>query len=301
MKIPDYVLVGMQTDRAWPVATRPMIMQKYGEYTLFYTHDGNKNVSDLVFFQRANGIAAHYEYAPFGAVTATSSSTPVTAYDFRTLNPYRFSSEWHDDTLGLVYYNFRHLDCDYGRWMSRDPEEVESVIPRNTYGFLINEVLLRIDYLGKNCFPADSPKEVENADWELSAIEFSINDQALSVIVVEKYKVRWKLRGTVKCCCTSWLGLLKDHYETRVVEKIYVSESVESLHVLRSANLPVLVAPSPSSFASLVGEASALGWIAIIDGATLKRSFGYRSIYLEAQSTKPDDHDVGRWPGGLCE
>ena len=86
-------------DPSEPVATRPMIMQKYGEYTLFYTHDGNKNVSEVVSFQQARGIPAHYEYAPFGAVTATSSSTPVTAYDFRTLNPYRFSSEWHDDVI----------------------------------------------------------------------------------------------------------------------------------------------------------------------------------------------------------
>ena len=70
-------------DPSEPVATRPLILQKYGQYNLFYTHDGNKNVSELVFFQQANGIAAHYEYAPFGAVTATSRSTPVTAYDFR--------------------------------------------------------------------------------------------------------------------------------------------------------------------------------------------------------------------------
>jgi len=80
----------------------------------------NKNVSELVFFQQANGIAAHYEYAPFGAVTATSRSTPVTAYDFREYNPFRFSSEYADDALGLVYYNYRHYNQIDGCWLNRD-------------------------------------------------------------------------------------------------------------------------------------------------------------------------------------
>ena len=30
-----------------------------------YTFDGNKNVSELVHFETRNGIAAHYDYAPF--------------------------------------------------------------------------------------------------------------------------------------------------------------------------------------------------------------------------------------------
>ena len=130
-------------DPSEPVATRPMIMQKYGEYTLFYTHDGNKNVSDLVFFQRANGIAAHYEYAPFGAVTATSSSTPVTAYDFRTLNPYRFSSEYHDHLLHLVYYNFQYYSYDIGKWCARDMFDWLKM-----YAFLANDSLNAYDCLG---------------------------------------------------------------------------------------------------------------------------------------------------------
>ncbi len=55
----------------------------------------------LVFFSGGSGIAAHYEYAPFGAVTATNKSTPVTAYDFREYNPFRFSSEYEDDVLSV--------------------------------------------------------------------------------------------------------------------------------------------------------------------------------------------------------
>ena len=80
----------------------------------------NKNVSELVFFQQANGIAAHYEYAPFGAVIATSKSTPVTAYDFREYNPFRFSSEYNDNLLGLAYYNYRHYCPLEGRFLAFD-------------------------------------------------------------------------------------------------------------------------------------------------------------------------------------
>ena len=132
-------------DPSEPVATRPLVMQKYGKYNLFYTHDGNKNVSELVFFQQANGIAAHYEYAPFGAVTATSRNTPVTAYDFREYNPFRFSSEYVDDTLGLVYYNYRHYNPLEAKWISRDLAS-ESYFA-NKYSF-VNNNIYAIDVLG---------------------------------------------------------------------------------------------------------------------------------------------------------
>ena len=136
-------------DPSEPVATRPLVLQKYGQYNLFYTHDGNKNVSELVFFQQANGIAAHYEYAPFGAVTAATRNTPVTAYDFREYNPFRFSSECADDALGLVYYNYRHYYPEEGKWCERDPLSEEGGI--NLYSFLQNEPSVLFDRLGRKC------------------------------------------------------------------------------------------------------------------------------------------------------
>ena len=150
-------------DPSEPVATRPLILQKYGQYSLFYTHDGNKNVSELVFFQQANGIAAHYEYAPFGAVTATSRSTPVTAYDFREYNPFKFSAEYADDTLGLVYYNYRHYNLYDGRWNVKDMQHEQgfkeyhencnsSSISKapfyEDYLFADNAPIFHYDYLG---------------------------------------------------------------------------------------------------------------------------------------------------------
>ena len=37
------------------------------------------------------------------------------------VSPFRFSSEYHDDAIGCVYYNYRHYNPLDGRWMSKDP------------------------------------------------------------------------------------------------------------------------------------------------------------------------------------
>ena len=79
----------------------------------FYTHDGNKNVSEVV---AENGdMSAHYEYAPFGAVIAQRGASAAA-------NPWRFSSEYAEDDTATVYYNYRHYEPETGRWMSRDGE-----------------------------------------------------------------------------------------------------------------------------------------------------------------------------------
>ena len=110
-----------RTEMPRPVVTRPLWMQRVsGSYNFFYFHDGNKNVSDLVSYQSARGVPAHYEYASFGAVTEATTNTVFTAFNVSEVNPYRFSSEYADDALGLVYYNYRHYEPVMGRWLSRD-------------------------------------------------------------------------------------------------------------------------------------------------------------------------------------
>jgi RHS repeat-associated protein len=132
-------------DPTEPVATRPLWMQRvFGTYNFFYFHDGNKNVSDLVSYQTARGVPAHYEYAPFGAVTAATTNTAFTAFNAAETNPYRFSSEYADDALGLVYYNYRHYEPVVGRWLSRDPKEIGL---SNLYLFL-QTPLFSFDHLG---------------------------------------------------------------------------------------------------------------------------------------------------------
>ena len=94
-------------DPTEPIATRPLIfIPSIGEVA-YYFHDGNKNVSDLVCL---SGAFVHYDYTPFGSITASAPSE----------NPFGFSSEFYDSSLGLVYYNYRHYNPLISRWLRRD-------------------------------------------------------------------------------------------------------------------------------------------------------------------------------------
>ncbi len=126
-------------DPTEPVATRPLMFgyaskEKY----LFYMFDGNKNVSDVFYFALGNGVGAHYEYAPFGAITRTATSTRIGNVDIVADNPFRFSSEYYDPELDLVYYNYRHYSPLLGRFLSRDPIEEQGGL--NLYAFYGNAI-----------------------------------------------------------------------------------------------------------------------------------------------------------------
>ena len=74
--------------------------------TGFYTHDGNKNVSEVIASN--NDVAAHYEYAPFGALTVSCGVSAAA-------NHWRLSSEYAEDDTATIYYNFRHYISTIGR------------------------------------------------------------------------------------------------------------------------------------------------------------------------------------------
>ncbi len=56
-------------------------------------------------------------------------------------NPFRFSSEYHDDETSFVYYNYRYYSPALGRWLSRDPIEEEGGV--NLYGMCQNTTIFR--------------------------------------------------------------------------------------------------------------------------------------------------------------
>ena len=141
------------------IATRPLVwnsstLQPFNFSTSYYVHDGNKNVSDVV---ADNGdIAAHYEYAPFGAVIAQRGASAAA-------NPWRFSSEHAEDDTATVYYNYRHYEPVMGRWMSRDniheshEQKDDEYFKMKTfyqdiefeYGHCNNDLVDYVDYLGQ--------------------------------------------------------------------------------------------------------------------------------------------------------
>lgn len=149
--------LAFEWDPTEPIATRPLFMQQRNSsgnpLSYFFTHDGNKNVSDVVSYQRARGVVAHYDYAPFGAVTSATGSLAST-------NPFRFSSEYHDDTLGLVYYNYRPYNPLEGRWISRD---IDTISDENKYLFVVNCPIVSADYIGLTCVVDD--EKFPGATW----------------------------------------------------------------------------------------------------------------------------------------
>ena len=136
-------------DPTEPVATRPLVFRYApNSLNLFYAFDGNKNVSDVFYRMTSNGIGAHYDYAPFGGTTRTHRDSSA-AFDIVALNPFRFSSEYYDSELDLVYYNYRHYSPSLGRFLSRDPIEEQGGL--NLYAFVGNNSISISDILGNMC------------------------------------------------------------------------------------------------------------------------------------------------------
>ena len=105
-------------DPTEPTATRILMMTYWKTNTmeieehLYYMHDVLKNVAFV--FDREQKQRAYYEYAPFGGLFTALG-------DMAQANKFRFSCEHMDDELGLIYYNYRHLNPQDGRWINRDP------------------------------------------------------------------------------------------------------------------------------------------------------------------------------------
>ena len=114
----------------------PVSMTCDGE-TYYYVTDGNKNVTALL---DADGVrVAKYTYNPFGRILNSEGA-------LAEINPFRFSSEYHDDETGLVYYNYRYYSPELGRWIKRDPIEEEGGV--NLYAMVGNNPVNRWDHLG---------------------------------------------------------------------------------------------------------------------------------------------------------
>lgn len=125
-----------------PTATCSLVMSTFdmtGTYVedLYYTHDLLKNTMALFGIQA--GRRALYEYGPYGNILKMEGNAVQD-------NPFRFSSEYADDELGLIYYNYRYYNSQVGRWLSRDPMMERR--QENLYGYVENYVGYAVDILG---------------------------------------------------------------------------------------------------------------------------------------------------------
>ena len=131
-------------DPSEPEATRVLAMTRWEangtqvKEHLYCMHDAMKNVTSL--FGEARGRRALYEYRPYGGLVTSEGNMAQE-------NKFRFSCEYMDDELGLIYYNYRHLNPLDGRWISRDPIAEQG--GWNLFAFVGNNGVNRWDYLGE--------------------------------------------------------------------------------------------------------------------------------------------------------
>ena len=194
------------------VATRPLVWQ-CGNSVEYYTHDGNKNVSEVV---AENGdVAAHYEYAPFGAIVAQRGTTDSD-------NPWRFSNEYADDDTGTVYYNYRHYEPVTGRWLRRDI--LHPIACLNPYGFK------HVDFLGLRMIVSETDDVFVALDFLEKTARFH---GKFGWHPVSPYSRAEGERKNQKCCAitgkdTEYFRWLKIKYEP--YESDYEIDMVEWKH-----------------------------------------------------------------------
>ena len=139
-------------DPSEPEATRVLAMTRWEangtqvKEHLYCMHDAMKNVTSL--FGEARGRRALYEYRPYGGLVTSEGNMAQE-------NKFRFSCEYMDDELGLIYYNYRHLNPLDGRWISRDPIAEQG--GWNLFAFVKNNSIINFDYLGEKTIPKDTP------------------------------------------------------------------------------------------------------------------------------------------------
>ncbi len=122
----------------------------------FYFYDGNGNVGQLVD-AADDSLAASYEYDPYGNIISKIGSHV-------DVNPFWFSTRYHNQKTGLSSYPFRYYIPELGKWLNRDPvNELGGMIYRqkiyddiadiNLYGMVLNNPLNIFDPFGLEAEP----------------------------------------------------------------------------------------------------------------------------------------------------
>ena len=186
-----------QSDNAGVTTTRPLAIQKDGTWCT-YGWDLTKNICEL--YGQHGYIRTNYTYTPYGAVTASGDVT----------QSIQWSSEFHDDELALVYYNYRHYNPSDGRWLGRDRKK-EAYKGHNLYLFTKNNALRYLDYLG-NVFvlPSHSTSGMPGAQHEHIYVDKRIPKSGCNIFICCKRVVYYKsahcvirftyASGTVRGC-----------------------------------------------------------------------------------------------------
>lgn len=103
-----------------------------------FAYDGNGNVTSLTDMSSGT-LSGEYEYSPFGETVRATAAVAE--------NRFGFSTKFADAETGLVYYGYRYLKSNTGRWLNRDP--IGEKGGANVYALVKNTPLLLFDPLGQ--------------------------------------------------------------------------------------------------------------------------------------------------------
>ena len=103
-----------------------------------------KNICEV--YGQHGYIRTAYTYTPYGEVSATGDIT----------QPIQWSSEFNDNEVDLIYYNYRFYNLKNGVWISRDSLT-------DTYSYSDNNSLVKYDLIG--LYPVKF-KGFENARYQ---------------------------------------------------------------------------------------------------------------------------------------
>ncbi|MDO4410589.1 MAG: RHS repeat-associated core domain-containing protein [Akkermansia sp.] len=170
-------------DPTQPVATRPLAIQK-DETWYTYGWDLTKNICEI--FGQNGYICSTYTYTPFGSVTDNGDIT----------QPIQWSSEYYDNELALVYYNYRHYNPMDGRWINRDPIAEQG--GRNLYGFVGNSIF-EVDYIGLALPNFDMENEIFYTDRR-SIFNAAKKDPETQRYMLGETIMHWPEYNFAKCC-----------------------------------------------------------------------------------------------------
>ncbi len=115
-----------------------LLMTKEGGESYLPAYDTMGNVHAMIR-SSDRAVVAAYEYDAFGKTIRESGT-------YAAQNPFRFSTKFHDQETGLIYYGLRYYSPSMGRFINRDPISERGGL--NLYAFVGNNGVNRIDLLG---------------------------------------------------------------------------------------------------------------------------------------------------------
>ena len=199
-------------DPSEPEATRVLAMTRWEangtqvKEHLYCMHDAMKNVTSL--FGEARGRRALYEYRPYGGLVTSEGNMAQE-------NKFRFSCEYMDDELGLIYYNYRHLNPRDGRWISRDPIMEQG--GWNLYSYIYNSPTISNDIIGLYTVSYEVNLGVIGAPF-YAKIQGEIQTNPYFKVSGEFYAAwQWTIPGVKKIdkLASKYLGI---HFDARIRE-----------------------------------------------------------------------------------